>query len=202
MSTIINEIWNFMINTSGPKIFSVNDFISIANHNIIEFNLKLMCDQSKIIKLIDGLYAIPEHSKLLNTTVYPNANAVAEKIAEKYHWKIIPTDDYALNVTGFSTQVPNILTFASDGPYREYDYNGFDIIFKNTNNKYLTNLSRNTALMVQVMKVIGKNNFGQKEIKKLARFCKTHMSENILKEIKNIPLWMREIIKEMSEKFN
>lgn len=184
MSTTINEMWNFMINTSGPKIFSVNDFISIADRSSIESNLKLMCDQGKIVKLIDELYAIPEYSNLLNTTVYPNANHVAKKIAEKYQWKIIPTDDYALNLTGFSTQVPNILTFASDGPYRKYDYSGIDIIFKNTSNKYLTNLSRNTALMVQVMKVIGKNNFGQKEIKKLTSFYRTHMSENIFKEKK------------------
>ncbi len=167
MSTTINEMWNLMINTSGPKIFSVNDFISIADRSTIESNLKLMFVQGKIVKLIDELYAIPEYSKLLNIKVSPNANDVAKKIAEKYQWNIVPTDDYALNLTGFSAQVPNILTFASDGPYRKYDYNGIDIIFKNTNIKYLTNLSRNTALMVQVMKVIGKNNFGQKEIKKL-----------------------------------
>lgn len=192
METSMDKMWIRMNEDSMNNIFSINDFSDIANNNTIRSNLMRMTNDKKIVKLIDGFYAVPKYSKLLDMNINPNADELAKKIAEKFLWNIVPTDESALNLTGLSTQVPNHYVYASDGPYRKYRYNGVEIIFKNTSKKYLKNISKNTALMVQAMKVIGKDNFTEKELKKLSRFYKKNINTNIINEINNIPVWMRE----------
>lgn len=202
MSTSIHQMWEYMSREKGPKIFSINDFFGIANPNTIRANLMRLSNEGKIVKLMDGFYAIPEYSQLLKMDVYPNAQDFAKKIADKFGWTIVPTDEAALNALGFSTQIPNQIIFASNGPYRKYDYNGTEIIFKNTSLKYITNMSINTALMVQAMKVIGKDSFREKEMNILKKFYSKNMNKNIMNEISNIPVWMQSKIIEMLGSYN
>ena len=145
MNSIIIQIENIMSENQG-KIYSIHDFYNLGTKNTIKSALYRLNEEGKITRLIDGLYTKPKFSEILNEYSYPDANAVAEKIAIKFSWTISPSGDTALNNTGLSTQVPNEYVYISDGPYREYLYRNKKIIFKHTANRNITSYSKELSI--------------------------------------------------------
>ena len=131
MNLITSQIENIMSENQG-KIFSINDFYELGTKNTIKSVLYRLNKEGKIVRLLDGLYTKPKYSKILKEYSYPDINAVAKKIADKFSWTIVPAEDMALNYVGISTQVPNEHIYISDGDYREYLYRNKKIIFKHT----------------------------------------------------------------------
>ena len=90
MDSIINQIETIMSENQG-KIFSINDFYDLGTKNTIKSILYRLNEENEIARLLDGLYTKPKYSKILNEYSYPDASAVAEKIADKFSWTIAPT---------------------------------------------------------------------------------------------------------------
>lgn len=106
MSSITDQIETIMSENQG-RIFSINDFYGLGTKDTIKSILYRLTEEGRITRLIDGLYTELKYSKVLKEYSYPDANAIAEKIADKFSWTIAPTGDTALNYVGLSTQVPN-----------------------------------------------------------------------------------------------
>lgn len=106
MNSITSQIENIMSENQG-KIFSINDFYELGTKNTIKSVLYRLNKEGKIVRLLDGLYTKPKYNKILKEYSYPDINAVAKKIADKFSWTIVPAEDMALNYVGISTQVPN-----------------------------------------------------------------------------------------------
>lgn len=186
-----------MKSSKGSNLFSNHDFLKFANMNTIKSNLLRLEEDNEIIRLIDGIYTIPKYSKLIDEIVYPDATELANKIAEKFSWSISPSGNLSLNLTGLSTQVPNEYVFISDGPYRTYKYRDRDIVFKKTSNRYIKGLSSQNALIVQAIKMLGKENIGNHEIKTLKQFYEKYSKTDILAEGKNLPIWIIDVLNEI-----
>ncbi|MEA5017806.1 MAG: DUF6088 family protein [Erysipelotrichaceae bacterium] len=193
-----DKIWNLIEDQPKGTIFSVNDFYYLGNVNTVKSIFLRLEAEGKIDRLIDGLYVIPKFSQLLQEKSYPSVDEVADKLADKFSWTICPSENHALNLIGLSTQVPNKYVFVSDGPYRIYEYRGREIVFKHTSNRFITEYYRNYSLMVQAIKALGKSNITDYDIKKLAKFCKQYIDEDIIKTGKKLPAWIQEVLKMIS----
>lgn len=180
------------------KIFSINDFYDLGTKNTIKSILYRLNEENEIARLLDGLYTKPKYSKILNEYSYPDASAVAEKIADKFSWTIAPTGDTALNYTGLSTQVPNEYVYISDGAYREYLYRDKKIIFKHTTNRNITSYSKELSILIQAIKALGKDNISEEDIKKLAVFAK-EIQEDLIKDTLKLPFWIQEVLEKIQE---
>ena len=198
MNSIIIQIENIMSENQG-KIYSIHDFYNLGTKNTIKSALYRLNEEGKITRLIDGLYTKPKFSEILNEYSYPDANAVAEKIAIKFSWTISPSGDTALNNTGLSTQVPNEYVYISDGPYREYLYRNKKIIFKHTANRNITSYSKELSILIQAIKAIGKDNISDGVIQKLAYFSK-NINEDLLKDTLKLPFWIQEVLERIQKK--
>lgn len=198
MNSITIQIENIMSENQG-KIYSIHDFYNLGTKNTIKSALYRLNEEGKITRLIDGLYTKPKFSEILNEYSYPDANAVAEKIAIKFSWTISPSGDTALNNTGLSTQVPNEYVYISDGPYREYLYRNKKIIFKHTANRNITSYSKELSILIQAIKAIGKNNISDGDIQKLAYFSK-NINEDLLKDTLKLPFWIQEVLERIQKK--
>lgn len=170
MSSITDQIETIMSENQG-RIFSINDFYGLGTKDTIKSILYRLTEEGRITRLIDGLYTELKYSKVLKEYSYPDANAIAEKIADKFSWTIAPTGDTALNYVGLSTQVPNEYIYIPDGAYREYLYRDKKLIFKHTTNRNIVSYSKELSILIQAIKALGKGNIGEEEIKKLAFFC-------------------------------
>ncbi len=71
------------------------------------------------------------------------------------------------NLLGLSTQVPAAWVYVSDGTYKEYTYDNTTIQFKKTTNKEVSKLSYKTALTVQALKALGKEQIDDTVISRL-----------------------------------
>lgn len=197
MTHITNQIENIMSENQG-KIFSINDFYNLGTKNTIKSVLYRLNEENQIARLIDGLYIKPKYSKILKEYSYPDANEVAEKLADKFSWTIAPTGDTALNFTGLSTQISNEYIYISDGAYREYLYRGKKIIFKHTTNRNITSYSKELSILIQAIKILGKDNINEKHIKKLAAFSQ-NIKEDLKKDTLRLPFWIQEVLEEIQE---
>lgn len=197
MDSIINQIENIMSKNQG-KIFSINDFYNLGTKNTIKSALYRLNEKNHITRLLDGLYIKPKYSKVLKEYSYPDANEVAEKIADKFSWTIAPTGDTALNYTGLSTQVPNEYKYISDGAYREYLYRDKKLVFKHTTNRNISAYSKKLSIIIQAIKALGKDNISEENIKKLAIYSKG-VKEDLKKDTLKLPFWIREVLEKIWE---
>lgn len=197
MDSITNQIETIMSENQG-KIFSINDFYDLGTKNTIKSILYRLNEENEIVRLLDGLYTKPKYSKILDEYSYPDASAVAEKIADKFSWTIAPTGDTALNYTGLSTQVPNEYVYISDGAYREYLYRDKKIIFKHTTNRNITSYSKELSILIQAIKALGKDNIREEDIKKLAVFAKG-IQEDLIKDTLKLPFWIQEVLNKIHQ---
>lgn len=181
-------------------VFGIPDFVDITDSKTIHMILKRLADNGKVIKIMRGVYMKPRYSKLLGENIPPRINDIAETIARSYGWNIVPTGATALNTLGLSTQVPANYEFLSDGPYKKYEFNGIEISFKHTDkNTELTQVTKKSALIIQALKAVGKDEIDKALIKKIADSLSKEEKKNMLQETKYSTFWIYENIKLICE---
>ena len=192
---ILNKIENF-----GPnKIFIANDFFDIAGYETVRSTLNRLVGDKEIMRIMKGVYYKPEYIKLIGEYAAPSVNEVANAIARKYNWTIAPAGNTALNLLGLSTQVPAKWTYISDGRYASFSFGNVTIEFKRRNNGDISKMSILTAMVIQSIKEIGKDNISQKQIDYLRGKLSEKEKSELLTDSKTTSAWVYEVIKKISE---
>ena len=143
-----------------------------------------------------GVYIKPRYSTLLNQSVPARSDDVAKAMARNFGWTIVPCGDTALNRLGLSTQIPAVWSYVSNGPYRSYTVDGIKLQFKHTDRKSeIIGLSEKTALVIQSLRAIGKENLTQKDIKRLTGKLDEAEKSRLLLEGQRAAAWIYEAIK-------
>ena len=176
-------------------IFINSDFTDVADANTVRRTLNRLVSENFIRRLLNGIYDKPKYSTLLNEFVAPDPNSIAHALARCYHWSIAPSGNTALNLLGLSTQVTAIWSYISDGPYKTYDLNTTKIVFKHRTNKEITGLSYLSALVIQALKALGKDNVDEFVINTLSIKLSSKDKEALLRETTESTDWIFETIK-------
>ncbi len=193
----LNEIKNSILLADYGTVFVAVDFVSITDKKNVNMSLLRLEDEGLILRIIRGVYYKAEYNDFLQEYVVPNPDKVAHAIARNFGWTITPCGDSALNILGLSTQVPAIWSYVSDGTYKEYSYDNTTIKFKRTTNKEISKLSYRTALIIQALKALGKDNIGNKVINKLKNNLTDKEKATALLEAKAATSWIYEYIKQI-----
>lgn len=192
---ILNKIENF-----GPnKIFIANDFFDIAGYETVRSTLNRLVGDKVIMRIMKGVYYKPKYIKLIGEYAAPSVNEVANAIARKYNWTIAPSGNTALNLLGLSTQVPAKWTYISDGRYASFSFSNVTIEFKRRNNGDISKMSTLTAMVIQSIKEIGKDNISQKQIDYLRGKLSEKEKLELLTDSKTTSAWVYGVIKKISE---
>ena len=181
------------------SIFMPSDFKDIANRETVKKSLQRLHSEKLIRRIIRGVYDYPEYNDFLGEYVAPSPNEVAEAIARNYGWTIIPFGDTALNLLGLSSQVPAVWTYVCDGGYKEYELDRFILKFKSTTNKEVTRLSPKTALIIQAIKALGKENIDENTIKSISKKMSDSEKKKMILEGKYSTSWVYEVLKKISQ---
>ena len=196
-SSITNKLrYEIKVNYK-EKLFTIKDFLHLSNYDTIKRLLVRFENENLIIRIINGIYAIPKYSKLTNELVPVSPNKLAHKIAENFSWKIIPTGLQALNILGLSEQIPVVYEYLSTGPYRDYEYNGKTIKFKNTRSNEINELSYKSSVVVSAIRTLGKSNITKNQVKQIRDNLTSIEKEKLLHETKKVTVWIYEVIKEI-----
>ena len=186
------------INQMQPgSVFITADFADIAPTAAINMSLSRLEDTGKIRRILRGIYDKPRFSRLLNEQVAADPSKVAYAIARKNRWSIIPMGDTALNMLRLSTQVPAVWQYVSDGPYKEYSYDNVHISFRRTSNKEATGYTYMTGLVIQGLRVIGKEHVDETILGLLSERLSSEEKRTLMTEAQGTTAWIYDCIKEI-----
>lgn len=176
-------------------VFVATDFVDISDKTSINTYLTRLDEEKLLRRIMRGVYYKPEYNDFLGEYVAPEPDAVAHALARNFGWTIVPCGDTALNLLGLSTQIPAAWVYVSDGTYKEYTYEQTTIKFKRTTNKEISKLSYKTALVVQALKALGKDNVDDTVLTKLKNNLTDSEKQALLTEAKAATSWIYEYIK-------
>ena len=177
--------------------FSSSDLSGIFTREEADNNLKYLAEIGKIRRISRGLYDYPKYSDLLKQELSPDIDQVAHAFARKFNWRIEISGDSALNVLGLSTQIEAKHIYLSDGPNRSYDILGTTLEFKKSALKEIGFKHKESSLIVQALKALGKDRIGQGIINKIRKKIDPKKYNRILAETKTTKIWVYETIKKI-----
>ena len=176
--------------------FSSSDFIDKLSINNIDKALSSLTKKEKIRRIARGIYDYPKYSELLQKELSPDIEQVARAYARKFNWKIEVSGDTALNILGLSTQVVGKYTYLSNGSNKNYKLkNGSTIEFKKTSLKNIGFKHKESSLIVQALKTLGKDRVDETTIKAIREKIEPSKFQKILNDTKSATVWIYETIK-------
>ena len=197
VSSSANIIKTRIMNSPDGSVFAAVDFADITENSRVGVILSRLEEDGVIKRVMRGIYYKPVYNEFLKEYIAPSPSLVAEALARNFGWTIVPCGDTALNILGLSTQVPAMWSYVSDGTYKEYTYDNTTIKFKKTTNKEISKLSYKTALVVQALKALGKDNIDYTIINKLKNDLTDGEKATALVEAKAATSWIYEYIKQI-----
>ena len=186
-------------NMKDGSVFIFNDFIDLTNYENIKKIMQRLTNKGIIVKVLDGIYMKPKYSILLDEYLPCNIFELSECIARKFGWDIVPTGEVAVNYFGLSTQLTQIYTYSSTGPYKKYNVDGKIISFKHSSTKKMFNMNKNVQYLIQAINFYGKDNFDDKSKNILATNVDEKIINDALIQAKSVDNWIYELIKELKE---
>lgn len=187
--TLHSQIELYIKKLPQGSVISISDFATIAKPKTISKNLERLCNDKKIEKVIRGIFWKPD-----NIHSSPNEDDVANAIARLNRWEIVPSGSTALHKLGFTKNKPEKWTYVTNGTYRSYSYDGKTISFQHTTGKWISSLSKTTALLVQGIKAYGNDHIPEDIKKLIANKYQTSEINKILIETKDITSWIAKSI--------
>ena len=196
-ATSLRKIEDRIVSNGTGSIFITSDFTDLASSDSANRALLRLEQTGVIRRILFGVYEYPEYNEFLGEHIAPSPDKVAQTLARKFGWTIVPCGDTALNLLGLSTQVPAVWSYVSDGTYKEYTFDKTTIKFKKTTNKEISKLSYKTALVVQALKALGKENVTDSILIKLKKRLAKAEKKKMLEEAKTVTSWIYELIKKI-----
>ncbi len=181
------------------SIFIANDFLEIGSYERVRNILNRLVSEGVIHRILKGVYYQPRYIELIGEYEAPNVHQIALAIARKYNWTIAPSGNTALNVLGLSTQVPAKWSYLSDGRYITYTFDEIEIEFRRRTNAEISKMSTTTAMVIQAIKAIGKENVTKEQIDSLRKRISRKDKEALLKEGKTATAWIYEKLRMIGE---
>jgi len=179
--------------------FSSSDLLEKFSRSQADNLLLELTKKGKIRRVIRGVYDYPKYSKFLNQYLSPDIDQVARAIARKINWQIEISGESALNFLGLSTQIEAKYTYLSNGSNKTYDIFGTKLEFKKSNLKNIGFKHKESSLIVQALKALGKDNISNEVIEKIKNHLDKKQCKKILKDTKTTTTWIYETIKKICE---
>ena len=149
-----------------------------------------------LVKVAQGIYAKPRRSRF--GTVMPSVDKIVQAIAIRDHAEVLPSGMTALNALGLSTQVPMNYTYLTTGSERTIQLANCQIKLKRGVPKNFCFQTKLIGLLTQALKTLKHENVGENELQIIRELLsKESDKEALLKDVDNMPAWMKRIVKPM-----
>lgn len=176
--------------------FTPMHFTDLGSDASIRKALSELRKQNFIRRLAQGVYDYPKEHKTLGI-IPPDLNEVARAIAERSGVQIQPAGAHAANLLGLSTQVPGRIIFLTENPSKRLKIGNQEIIFKKTTKKNMFSAGTKEGFLIQALKNLGKDHIDRQARLKIAKLLKDSTEEELKKNMKFAPAWMRALVFEI-----
>lgn len=195
IESIENRILIKIKKAKRGTVFFIDDFVSFGAGKTVNKTLERLVDKGELLRVARGIYTRPQISKLLDATLTPSTETIAKAIARRDRARIVPTGVYALHVLGLSTQIPMNVVYLTDGAARKVQIGKQTILFRKTAPKNLATIGEISSLVIQALKVLGKDKTTAEEQQKILALLQKEEPTRLLHDIRLAPEWIRTIMK-------
>ncbi|MBU1657821.1 hypothetical protein KKG72_02075 [bacterium] len=199
MSSLYDKAFYFISGHGRGWAFSSSDLLAKFSRTQADNLLSELLKDGKIRRVSRGIYDYPKYSDFLEQNVSPDIDQVARAYARKFNWRIEILGDSALNMLGLSTQVVAKYIYLNDGANRTYDILGTTLEFKKSTLKDIGFKYKESSLIVQALKTLGKERITADVIKQIQKNIEPKMYEKILKDTQSSTTWIYETIKQICQ---
>ncbi len=199
MQSVQNKILARMYGHSRGWAFSKNDFLDLGGDDLVRKALSSLQKAGTIRRVRTGLYDYPRISTLLHEQMGPDLDQVARALARKSGWRIQPSENTALNLLGLSTQVPAQAIYLSDGPGKTFTIGNRKLVFKKRALKESIFKLRESELVVQALKALGKERVDLGIRKKLMSAFDEATWNKMVRDTRTAPAWVHDVIRTIAE---
>ncbi len=197
MQAIDNKILSRIYGRGRGWAFTKTDFVAEFGEANIHKALSNLAQAGKIRRVCRGVYDYPTYSELLGCALSPDLDQVAQAMARKFNWRVLPSGDAALNLLGLSTQVPGRWVYLSDGPSRQYEVDTRTLVFKRSALKDVGFKYRQSGLVVQALKALGKEHVNDRVLESLRQQLEVRDRERLLRDTPSVTGWIYQSIKQL-----
>lgn len=197
MKNISESIFYFISGHGRGWAFSSSDLAGRFARQQIDNSLSDLAQDGRIRRVVRGLYDYPRFSDLLQKTLSPDIDQVANAYARKFNWRIEVSGESALNLLGLSTQIPAQYVYLSDGPSKSYDVMGVQLNFKKSTLKDIGFKHRESTLIVQALKALGKEFLSEGVFAIIREQIDPKSYNKILRDTQGSTGWIYEAIKQI-----
>ncbi|MDP8268373.1 MAG: DUF6088 family protein [Candidatus Tenebribacter davisii] len=194
---LYEEVLYFIAGHRRGWVFSSHDLMNRFTRQEADSTLSDLVRKGKIRRVYRGIYDYPKYSEFLNQELSPDIDQIARAFARKFNWRIEISGDSALNMFGLSTQIESRYIYLSDGPNKSYDILGTILEFKNSVLKDIGFKYKESSLLVQSIKTLGKERIKPVVIRKIRKHIDPCMYSKILKDTQASTVWIYETIKQI-----
>lgn len=191
--TVVSRIKDRIIKHGHGWCFTPKHFLDLDSDTGVRSALSRLQKEKFIRRLTQGIYEYPRQHPILGP-LPPKAEAVANAIAEKNGIQIQPTGAYAANLIGLSEQVPGRIVFLTNGPSKKVKIGKQEIIFRTTTEKNMYPAGTTVGLAIQALKNIGQNHIDHRIRSCLRKFLADNTKQELIKNLKYAPQWVRAFI--------
>jgi len=195
--SVVNAVKNRILGHGRGWCFTPRHFLDLDSDTGVRSALSRLQRDKMIRRLAQGLYEYPREHDVLGV-LPPQVEEIAKAIAEKNGLRIQPSGAYAANIVGLSEQVPGRVIFLTNGPAKKLKIGKLEIVFRTAREKTLQ-ASGKVGLVIQALKNLGKEHVDDVARARVKRFLKDTSSQEIKKNLKYAPQWVRQIILELTE---
>jgi hypothetical protein len=189
-----NEIIRFARQKGRGFAFSASDLPDYSSRTMADKTLCVMARTGKIRRVMRGIYDLPRWSAILKKAAPPDLEAVAQALARKFGWSLLPCDEGAMNGFGLSTQIPARKAYLSTGPTRTYRVGKHTIEFRHRCSRETDILGRNARMVVRALKGLGKGYATREIVADMASRYSDDEWRQICEASKRVSSWIRDLV--------
>ena len=204
LESIDDKILNSIKKRGRGVVFSTEEYAHYGNPDAVQKALSRMTRKGVLLHVCHGIYCYPKIEKELGLgMLFPSYEDIAQVIARRDKVRIFPASALAQNMLGLSTQVPMNVVYLTDGSNRKVNIkNGRGILFRHVSPKKLAFNDKLAMLIATALRDIGSDNLTDAHKTQLKTILQQHPEPFSTHDMKLMPLWIRNLIKELYEQLH
>lgn len=193
------QIYDQLLSWGRGKIFFAQDFTMYGTADSIRQALCALTDDKIISRIARGVYCFPKIvGEYSMKAIYPDAEEIAQAIAEKSRVRIVPYGDQAAYLMGFTGLQIGRHTYLTDGAPRRIGQRGGDIIFLHTSEMRIFSFKNRTMQLLSLaIRAVGKEGISPEIRENIKERLIKVPQKDLEHDIKLCPVWVADLLFEL-----
>ena len=178
--------------------FTRKDMLDLANSGTLGRILARLVEDGMIRRIDRGLFDYPRINEKLGGQLSSDIDQVAQALARKFRWTIVPQGALAANRLGLSQQVPARYVYLSDGPTKQVKIGNRTIRFQHARPKDLRTDSVLSATVIQALRHLGRDAVDENVIRPIRDTLTAQDRKRLVEDTRYGTDWIHRIAKQLA----